>query len=254
MRILLTNDDGIRAPGLEALYRAVADLGEVEVVAPDQPQSATAHGISVLTPLMVRRFGTPGGFSGWSVAGRPADCVKLAMVELLGELPDLVLSGINAGANPGVNVLYSGTVAGAVEAALFRVPAIAFSLELSSIMDFDRAGRIARRIVEHVLAASPAPGICLNVNIPVLRDGIPRGIRCCSQAPVGWEERYDRSDGPDHRIYTLNGRLPERYDHPDSDLAAMRAGYVSITPLRPDLTDHARLPHIAGWTWPERFD
>ena len=161
MHLLLTNDDGILAPGLEALYRAVTDLGHVDVVAPDDSQSGVGHAISVLKPLLVRRLHVNNLFHGWSVAGRPADCVKLAMNDLLAERPDLVLSGINAGANTGINVLYSGTIAGAVEAALFGVPAIAFSLELSDELDFAMAGRVARRILDAILAAQPVPGTCL---------------------------------------------------------------------------------------------
>ena len=131
VRILITNDDGILAPGVEALYRAVADLGHVDVVAPETPQSASGHAISVRTPMAVRRVHVSGVFHGWSVDGRPADCVKLAVGELLEHRPDFVLSGINAGVNTGINVLYSGTVAGAIEGAFFGIPSIAFSLELS---------------------------------------------------------------------------------------------------------------------------
>jgi 5'-nucleotidase len=254
MRILITNDDGIYAPGIEALYRAVADLGHVDVVAPEDAQSAIGHAISVLKPMLVRPVHVNNVFHGWSVAGRPADCVKLAMMELLKPPPDLILSGINAGANTGINVLYSGTIAGAMEGALFKVPALAFSLELSDTMDFAMAGRIARTILDHCLAAGVLPGTCLSVNIPALKHGWPRGVRCCQQAPVNWEEHYlSESDGDGHMIYRLNGRLPEHHDCPDTDLAAIREGYVAITPLRADLTDRQRLRQIAGWHWPGSF-
>lgn len=255
MRILITNDDGILAPGLQALYEAVADLGHVDVVAPDDSQSAVGHAISVLKPLLVRRVHVNNVFHGWSVAGRPADCVKLAMIELLEVRPDLVLSGINAGANAGVNVLYSGTIAGAVEGALFGVPALAFSLELSDELDFRRAGQVARRVLDAFVAAQPAAGTCLSVNIPALDRGEPRGIRCCPQAPINWEEHYRKQiDGDGSAIYWLDGRLPDHDACPDSDLAAIREGYVAITPLRPDMTDHDRLPAIAEWTWPEESE
>ncbi len=254
MRILITNDDGILAPGLEALYRAVADLGDVDVVAPADAQSAIGHAISVRTPLAVRRLHVNGVFHGWSVAGRPADCIKLAMLELLDARPDYVLSGINAGANTGVNVLYSGTVAGAVEGALFGVPSLALSLELSDEMDFHQAGRIARTIFDRFSAQRPAPGTCLNVNIPALTRGAPRGVRCCCQAPMSWEEHYEKQVDPDGQaIYRLSGRLPEHAAGPESDIAALRDGYVAVTPLRGDLTDHARLEEVAGWGWPQSF-
>jgi 5'-nucleotidase len=255
MRILITNDDGILAPGLEALYTAVADLGHVDVVAPADAQSAVGHAISVLKPLLVRWVHVNDVFHGWSVAGRPADCVKLAMLELLKQRPDLVLSGINAGANTGINVLYSGTIAGALEGALFGVPAMAFSLELSDELDFRRAARIARRMLDHFLAAGPTPGLCLSVNIPALDRGAPRGVRCCPQAPVSWDEHYEsRVDAEGNAIYWLNGRLPQQRGGPDSDLAAVREGYVVVTPLRGNLTDFERLESVARWNWPQTFD
>ncbi len=254
MRILITNDDGILAPGLEALYRAVADLGHVDVVAPDDSQSAVGHAISVAKPLLVRRVHVNSLFHGWSVAGRPADCVKLAMMELLDERPDLVLSGINAGANTGINVLYSGTVAGAIEGALFGVPAIAFSLELSDELDFHKAGCVARMALECVLAARPEPGTCLNVNIPALDKGWPRGVRCCPQSPVNWDEHYEKKiDQDGHAIYWLNGCLPDKDNCPEADLAIVREGYVAVTPLRGDLTDQSRLGVVAQWNWPQLF-
>lgn len=251
----MTNDDGILAPGIEALVQAVADLGSVDVVAPEDSQSGVGHAISVLKPLVVRRVHVNNVFHGWSVGGRPADCVKLAMIELLDARPDLILSGINAGANTGVNVLYSGTVAGAMEGALFGVTSIAFSLELSDELDFRRAGRVARVVLDHILAAGPTPGTCLSVNMPALNRGWPRGVRCCAQAPVNWEEHYTKqSDGAGQTIYWLDGRLPAHDGFPDTDLAAVRAGYVAVTPLRPDRTDRPQLRTIASWSWPAAFE
>jgi len=254
MHILVTNDDGILASGISALYAAVADLGEVEVVAPDDSQSAVGHAISVLKPLLARRVHVNNLFTGWSVSGRPADCVKLAMIELLDRKPDLVLSGINAGANAGINVIYSGTVAGAIEGSLYGVPSVAFSLEISDELDFAKAGLVSRMILDHYLAAGPVPGLCLSVNIPALDRGWPRGVRCCAQAPLSWEEHYEKkTDENGNTIYWLNGHLPHHGSCPESDLAAVREGYVSITPLRADLTDDNRLDLVSHWRWPERF-
>ncbi len=251
MRILVTNDDGILAPGLAALYRAVADLGHVDVVAPDDSQSAVGHAISVLKPMVVRRLHVDHTFHGWSVGGRPADCVKLAMLELLDQRPDVVLSGINAGANVGINVLYSGTIAAAREGALFAVPAIALSLELSEELDFARAGRVARTVVDAILASKPAPGTCLSVNIPGSHRGPVRGIRCCPQASVNWEEHYYKQTDPSGQtVYWLDGRLPDEGADPASDMAALRDGYVTVTPLRPNLTDEPQLAALAHWRWP----
>ncbi len=254
MHLLLTNDDGVLAPGIEALYAAVADLGAVDVVAPEDAQSATGHAISVLKPMPVRRLHVNSTFHAWAVGGRPADCVKVAMLELLPARPHLVLSGINAGANTGVNVLYSGTIAAALEGALFGVPAVAFSLELSEELDFRRAARIARDVLDRILAAGLAAGQCLSVNIPALGPGRPRGVRCCPQAPVNWEEHYRKKEnGSGETIYWLDGRLPECDHCPDTDMAALRDGYVTITPLCADLTDRARLTQIRGWAWPTSF-
>ena len=254
MRILITNDDGILAPGIEALYQAVGDLGQVDVVAPDDAQSAVGHAISVLKPMAVRRVHVNNVFHGWSVAGRPADCVKLAMIELLDQRPDLLLSGINAGANTGVNVLYSGTVAGAIEGAIFGVPSVAFSLQLSDELDFHKAGRIARLVLDHYIRAGLEPATCLSVNIPRLDKGWPRGVRCCPQAPLNWDEHFKKDVGEDgDAIYWLDGRLPDHVSCPDTDVEALRDGYVAVTPLRADLTDHRRLEQVTQWAWPQSF-
>jgi len=254
MRILITNDDGILAPGIMALYNAVADLGEIDVVAPDDAQSAVGHAISVLKPMNVRRVHVNNVFHGWSVGGRPADCVKLAMIELLEHRPDFVLSGINAGANAGVNVLYSGTVAGAVEGALYNVPAMAFSLQLSDELDFHRAGQVARVIFQDYVRAKPQPGTCLSVNIPAMDNNWPRGVRCCRQAPVSWEEHYRKeTDEQGQGVYWLDGRLPDDDSCPEGDLAAIRDGYVAITPLQANLTDRGALKRVAEWEWPASF-
>ncbi|MCK4343126.1 MAG: 5'/3'-nucleotidase SurE [Phycisphaerae bacterium] len=254
MRILITNDDGILAPGIEALYQAVSDLGHVDVVAPDDSQSAIGHAISVLKPLLVRRVHVNNVFHGWSVAGRPADCVKLALIELLDERPDVVLSGINAGANAGINVLYSGTIAGAMEGALMGVPSVAFSLTLSDELDFRKAGRVARMMLEPFIAARPEPGACLSINIPPLDKGWPRGVRCCPQSPTNWEEHYEkRVDQDGHAIYWLDGSLPDHDASSETDLAAIREGYVAVTPLRANLTHWKKLGPIAEWNWPASF-
>ena len=255
MRILLTNDDGILAPGIAALYRALQDLGVIEVVAPETSQSAVGHAITVLAPMAAHRVHVKGVFEGWSIDGRPADCVKLAMLELLDPRPDFVLSGINAGANTGINILYSGTVAGAAEGAFFGVPSMAISLELSENLDFERAARIARRVFEHYAASQPPPGTCLNVNIPALDAGWPRGIRVCPQGVVPMNDKYHKQIDPRGRpVFWLDGAMPEQTGCPDTDLAAVMERYVAITPLRFDVTDRRMLPKVARWDWPQTFD
>jgi 5'-nucleotidase len=255
MRILLTNDDGIFAAGLKALYRAVADLGEVLVVAPEKTQSGVGHGISVLAPMAARRVRVGNQVDGWAIEGRPADCVKLALLELLDPRPDFVISGINAGLNTGLYTLYSGTVAAAAEAAVFfGLPAMAVSLEISDTMDFDRAGRVARRVFASYAAARPPAGTCLNVNIPSLHAGWPRGVRVCSQSPVTTEVRYRRqTDECGRLVFQFDGGDPKQTGHPDSDSQAIRDRYVSITPMRFEATDQERLPTVSKWDWPRTF-
>lgn len=255
MRILLVNDDGILAPGLEALYRAVRHLGEVEVVAPSTSQSAMGHAISVRTPLQVQRVHVNNVFHGWSVEGRPADCVKLAMVKLLPQRPDYVISGINNGSNTAINVLYSGTVAGAIEGAFFGIPSVAISLEHTPSPDFNGAAAIARTLIERYLATRPAPGTCLNINIPSLERGAPVGVRVCPQATVPMDDEYiEHEEISGFKVYSLDGRVPHHDRCPATDLAAIHERYVAITPLRFDMTDHTRLRELAEMDWPQRLD
>src|ERR1700719_3449808 len=169
VRILLTNDDGIYAPGLKALRAELKKLGDVTVVAPATEQSAVGHSITLLTPLLVQEvMDEDGQLLGWAVEGRPADCVKLALLELLPEPPDLVVSGLHAGSNARINVLYSGTVAAAIEGAFFHRTSIAVSLEYTKPqpLDFPRAAALARQVIEQILAHRPAAGSLFNVNIP----------------------------------------------------------------------------------------
>jgi len=252
---LVTNDDGILAPGIEALYRALADFGDITVVAPETSQSAVGHAISVLTPMAAHRVRVRNTFEGWSIDGRPADCVKLAMLELLDEPPDYVVSGINAGVNTGINILYSGTVAGAAEGSFFGIPSMAVSLELSEHLDFERAGKIAHDVFERFVRANPPAGTCLNVNIPSLDSGWPRGVRVCPQGVVPMKDKYHKQVDPLGRpIYWLDGTMPSADRYPDTDLAAITERYVAVTPLKFEVTDRELLPRVAEWGWPERFD
>lgn len=254
MRVLITNDDGIMAPGIQALFEAVTDLGEIEVVAPEHAQSAMGHGISVQTPMRVDRVHVNRTFWGWSVNGKPADCVKLAIIELLEHRPDFVLSGINAGVNTGVNVLYSGTVAAAREAAFFKIPAIAFSLQLSAELDFDKAGQIARMLFLEWAKSKPAPGTLLSVNIPALDTAWPKGVRVCAHGSESMAEHYHRDEDAEGRMfYRLDGRLPDHRPGIESDLSAIREGYVTITPLRTNMTCYESLASVEKYPWPATF-
>lgn len=252
MRILLTNDDGIYAPGLRALRRELMKIGDVIVAAPATEQSAVGHSITLLTPLLVQEMlDEDKKFMGWAVEGRPADCVKLALTELLKEPPDLVVSGMNAGSNAGINVLYSGTVAAAVEGAFFRHTSIAVSLEYTKPkLEFTRAAAIALDVIKQLLARRPGPGSLTNINIPSLDKGPIRGIRTVAQNIMPYAERYDRRVDPRGRTYfwTSPGyTCPD--PHPDSDVEALAEGYITITPLQFNLTAWNELEDMRAWEW-----
>jgi 5'-nucleotidase len=253
VRILLTNDDGIYAPGLRAMRKELQRLGEVVVVAPATEQSAVGHSVTLNTPLIVQEvLDEEQGPMGWGVEGRPADCVKLALRELLPEPPDLIVSGLNAGSNAGINVLYSGTVAAAIEGAFFRCTSIACSLEYTRLrpLDFPKGAELARKVVEQIVARRPPQGTLFNVNIPSLDRGPVRGIRVLPQNVAPYVETFDRRTDPRGRVYfwTNSGyTCPDPL--PDTDVTAMAEGYITVTPLQFDLTQAAMLREMGGWEW-----
>jgi 5'-nucleotidase len=251
MRILLTNDDGIYAPGLRALRPELAKLGEVTVVAPATEQSAVGHSVTLTTPLVVQEvLDERKEPLGWAVEGRPADCVKLALRELLPGPPDLIVSGLNAGSNAGINVLYSGTVAAAIEGAFFRCTSVACSLEYTRLrpLDFGRGADLSRRVIEQILAQRPPAGTLFNVNIPSPERGPVRGLRVVPQNVAPYVETYDRRTDPRGRVYFWT--VPEYHcpePHPDTDVTALAEGYVTLTPLQFDLTQAALLAEMSRW-------
>jgi 5'-nucleotidase len=252
---LLTNDDGVYAPGLRALRKELRQIGEVTVVAPAAEQSAVGHSITLLTPLLVQEvLDEENRPMGWAVEGRPADCVKLGLLELLPEPPDLLVSGLNAGSNAGINVLYSGTVAAAIEGAFFRCTSIAVSLEYTrpKPLDFPRAAGLARSVIEQIVAHKPPPGTLINVNIPSFDKGPIRGIRVVPQNVAPYLETFDRRVDPRGRVYFwTNPGLTCPEPHPDSDVTAMGEGYITVTPLQFNLTHHPLLEQMRAWTWKE---
>jgi len=252
MHILLTNDDGILAPGLAAMYRQLVTLGDVSVAAPDTAQSASAHAITVNAPLTASQVHVQNEFHGWSIGGRPADCVKLAVSHLVESKPDLVVAGVNDGANVSINVMYSGTVAAAAEGALLGIPSVAVSLEHGDELDFDGAARIACMLIKHMIDHSLTPGKLINVNIPSLKPGRPKGVRVVPQAVQIMDDHYVERDGPfGSRQFWLQGSFKEFGDDANTDLRSIVDGYVVITPLHVDLTDRTRLGELAGWDWPD---
>jgi len=256
MRILLSNDDGILAPGIAALHAAMGDLGDTTVVAPSSPQSAMGHSITLREPLVVHRIqvnDSPEPFWGNSVDGRPADCVRLAVRKLLAEWPDLVLSGINAGANVGVNVFYSGTVAAAAEAAMLGIPAVAFSAgydKRPEEIDYARAGTLCRWVLERLLAAGLQRGDLINVNIPTLGPGRPVGVRVVSQSTSELDDIYHQDvDAMGRDSYRLGDSFSFARHCDNTDVACLADGYITITPLHVDMTLHGRMTQLAKSHW-----
>jgi len=253
MRILLTNDDGIYAPGLRALRLELQKIGTVEVVAPATEQSATGHSVTLNNPIVVQEiYDEKMARIGWAVEGRPADCVKLALRELLGYRPDIIVSGLNAGSNAGINVLYSGTVAAAIEGAFFGITSIACSLEYTKPrpLDFNTGAGLARQIVEQIINKKPAPGALFNVNIPSLENGPVLGVRVAPQNTSTYEECFDKRTDPRGRTYFwLGADFTCPNPTPETDTAALRDRFITVTPLQFNLTEHTQLEEMYSWNW-----
>jgi 5'-nucleotidase len=253
MEILLTNDDGIRAPGILAMYRELVSLGKVHVIAPEHVQSAAGHGITVAAPLMTNAVKIENGFEGIAVEGRPADCVKLAMNQLLPRKPDLVVSGLNEGANVGINVIYSGTVAAAIEAAFLGCPSIAVSLHLKKDVptDFARGAKYAKQAIDRVLRAGLSAGQVASVNVPALMPNQePAGIKILRQCTRPWIDTYEERQNPRGQKYFWNSSVFELgITEDDTDVAGVRDRYITITPLQFDLTNHLILKKWEQAQW-----
>ena len=250
MRILLTNDDGIYAPGLEALHTALGKLGEVTVVAPFLEQSGVSHTITYLTPVLVKEIFKDGRLFGRAVQGTPADCVRLAMLEFCDPQPDLVVSGMNAGANAGINVLYSGTVAAAIEGAFYGVTSVAVSLSETDAPDYARAAELVVNMLQQLLAVAPR-GSLWNLNLPVLKPGWPLGARTFPMSLERYREVVERRIDPKGRPYYWVGTDP-RGGHviePDTDVEGLAEGYITLTPLFFDLNHHRLLETFREQKW-----
>ena len=237
-KILLTNDDGIDAPGLDALYHAVKDLGEVTIVAPEEEKSASSHSITMLEPLRLRKHNKNGKFWGYKTTGTPVDCVKLAVTEILKTSVDLVISGINVGPNTGISVIYSGTVAAAGEGALLGVPSFAISLSTFKKIDFRASAEFARKFASSLLKNEMRNGTFFNINVPPGTPDEIKGARFTSQGKGKFIEKYySRTDPFKRPYYWLTGG--KRYDEPDEtgDETAIKENYISITPVKYELTD-----------------
>jgi 5'-nucleotidase len=238
MQILLTNDDGIFAPGLAAIYKELIHLGDVTVVAPAESRSGASHSVTFSRPLVCNKVDIDGQFTGYSVQGSPADCVKLAVMQLHEGPIDLLVAGINNGANAGINVYYSGTVAAAMEGAFLKIPSVAMSVAYEEQIDFEQAAKYCIKILKTLMPVKK--GGVVNINIPQLSKGRPKGLQVVPQASQGFDESYIRQTNEQGQtVFQLTGRAHLTDDEP-ADTKSLENGFITITALAPDMTDQKR--------------
>lgn len=249
MKILITNDDGIYAEGLFAMAREISKIAKVTIVAPDRERSATAHAITMHKPLRVERVNLHDcHVESWMVNGTPSDCVKLALDALLNDVPDLVLSGINRGPNLGTDVIYSGTVSAAIEAAIYGIPAVAFSVAAYENVSYDYPARFARKLCVSVMEKEFPKDTLLNVNIPPLDEEDIAGVLITHLGSRKYKNCFDRRQDPRGKTYYwLAGEAVEDLDDTGSDVWAIKNNYISITPIHFDLTNYEVIDTIKQW-------
>jgi len=247
MNILLTNDDGIFAPGLAAIYKELVKIGDVTVVAPADSRSGASHSVTFSRPLLCNKVDINGQFKGFSVQGSPADCVKLAVMQLHAGPIDLLVAGINNGANAGINVYYSGTVAAAMEGAFLNIPAVAMSLAAEEQMDFEKAARYCAKILKKLMPVGS--GDVININIPLLSKGEPKGVRVVPQSSKGFDEYYiPQKNEQGQTVFQLAGG-PHRLESTPADATSLAEGFITVTPLVPDMTNHQKIGELQKIRW-----
>jgi 5'-nucleotidase len=250
IKILISNDDGINAPGIHALVNEIKKIGEVFVAAPDKQQSAVGHAITMNYPLRATKSYKNGKLFGYAIDGTPADAVKLAVNSLLKEKPDLLISGINHGANTAISIIYSGTVSAATEGTVLGIPSIAISLTTYGKPDFRYAAKLARKLALSVLKKGLPDGVLLNVNVPAVLEKEIRGIKVTRQSKAKWDDWFEaRKDPTNKEYFWLTGRLVVGEMGEDTDQVAVENKYVSITPIHYDLTDYDVLEKMKKWKW-----
>jgi len=250
--ILITNDDGVTAPGIKNLVEAVKHMGKVVVVAPDKPQSGMGHAITIGHPLRMNQVNLFEGVDAWQISGTPADCVKLAVDKILHGKPDICLSGINHGANHSINVIYSGTMSAAMEASIEGIPSVGFSLlDYSMEADFSAAQKIVQQIVTPLLQQKQTEHLLLNVNIPSVPYELIEGIKVCRQAYAKYREEFDeRRDPHGRKYYWLTGEFLNMDSGQDTDVHALKNNFVSVVPISIDFTDYAQMKRVQSWLTP----
>lgn len=247
--IFITNDDGVNAPGIRKLIESVRELGSLLILAPDKPQSAMGHAVTIQTPLRVTLIKEEKDYLEYSCNGTPADCVKLGEKMILKQKPDIIVSGINHGCNASINVLYSGTMAAVIEGAMSNIPAIGFSLDdHSPNANFDHCVNTIKSLTQHVLKNKLPNGVCLNVNFPKISNGGLKGVKITKQAKAYWDENFDQRNDPHNRkYYWLRGQFICIDDDNNNDLWALQNNYVSIVPTQIDLTAYQIINEIKNW-------
>jgi 5'-nucleotidase len=245
MRILLTNDDGIYSRGLSALYEALSREADCLIVAPEIEQSAVGHAITISRPLMVRRATKSNNFLGFAVCGTPADCVKIGIRELSEKPVDMVVSGINRGANAGINVIYSGTVSAATEAAILGIPALAISLDSHKEADYTYAAKFACKMTRLIMNNPEMKKTAINVNVPAIPEKDIKGVMVVPQGKGNLMESFEkRVDPRENTYYWISGESQAGKDVKDTDIGALAAGYITITPIQSDLTRYDLLDDL----------
>ena len=247
--ILVTNDDGVMAPGIRHLVKFMLELGEVVVVAPDKPQSGMGHAVTMTVPIRLEKITVNSGHDEYSCSGTPVDCVKLAVNKVLKRKPDLLVSGINHGSNASISVIYSGTMSAAIEGSMETIPSIGFSLlDYRFDADFMPAKKYVQRIAKNVLDHGLPKGICLNVNIPAVKESEIKGVKVCRQARGNWNEDFDhRVDPLGKDYYWLPGEFVLHEDSNETDVWALKNNYISVVPTQFDFTAHDVISEINTW-------
>ena len=246
--ILVTNDDGIYTDGIYWLWKAVKDFGNVLVVAPDTEKSAVGHAITITNPLRTKYVNRSGSFSGYAVNGTPADCVKITVRSILDSPPDLVVSGINLGANVGTNVIYSGTVSAATEGTILGIPSVAVSIDSHQPDDFEPAMDIIQTTIKKVLEFGLPKGTLLNVNVPNIPGKMIKGTRITTQGNAYFKDRFEKREDPRGNIYYwMTGELTDPVSSGNTDNQAVKDGFISITPIHYKLTNESFISDLQSW-------
>jgi len=254
LKILITNDDGIDSPGISALAKELKNLGDVTVIAPRTEQSAVGHAITMKSPLRVVEYFKNGDFFGYAIDGTPADCMKIGIRNIMKEPPDIVLSGINVGSNTAINIIYSGTVSAAREAAIMDIPAIAVSVTSHQAKHYEYAAKFSAELIKLVVRHKLKTGTLLNVNVPDLPEDQIAGVLLTQQGKSKWDDIYEeRKDPYGNNYYWLTGNLIQADCTLETDQFAVRSNYISVTPIHFDLTDYETYDTMKSWELEKLF-